>query len=352
MVDLVRYVAVDDVGNEINPLIVAGQLHGGIAQGVGQALWEGAVYSDDGQLLTGSMLDYALPKAARLPNFELDKTVTPSPVNPLGVKGVGEAGAIASTAAVANAVIDALERLRHPPSRHAVYVADGLVGDPVGEGRPGMIPAAFDYQRAASLDDALSALAGGDAKVIAGGMSLLPLMKLRLAQPAKLVDIGKLVELRGDGATADGGWEIGALTTYSEALAATELDFTRDCVEGIGDIQVRNRGTVGGAISHADPASDLPALLLALDYSAVLRSSRGERTVPLDGFFKGAFETDMAPDEILVKLVRGPLPSGAAGSYQKMAHPASGYSIVGVCAVVASSGGIDLACAGRDHRCR
>jgi carbon-monoxide dehydrogenase large subunit len=110
-VDLVRYVAVDDVGNEINPLIVAGQLHGGIAQGVGQALWEGAVYSDDGQLLTGSMLDYALPKAARLPNFELDKTVTPSPVNPLGVKGVGEAGAIASTAAVANAVIDALSPL-------------------------------------------------------------------------------------------------------------------------------------------------------------------------------------------------------------------------------------------------
>jgi len=201
-----------------------------------------------------------------------------------------------------------------------------------------MIPAAFDYQRAASLDDALSALSGGDAKVIAGGMSLLPLMKLRLAQPAKLVDIGNLSELRGDGATADGGWEIGALTTYSEALAATELDFTRACVEGIGDIQVRNRGTVGGAISHADPASDLPALLLALDYSAVLRSSRGERTVPLDGFFKGAFETDMAPDEILVKLVRGPLPSGAGGSYQKMAHPASGYSIVGVCAVVAREG--------------
>jgi carbon-monoxide dehydrogenase large subunit len=104
----VRYVAVDDVGNKINPLIVDGQLHGGIAQGVGQALWEGAVYSDDGQLLTGSMLDYTVPRASRLPSFELDQTVTPSPVNPLGVKGVGEAGAIASTAAVANAVIDAL----------------------------------------------------------------------------------------------------------------------------------------------------------------------------------------------------------------------------------------------------
>ena len=107
-VELTRYVAVDDVGKKINPMIVDGQLHGGIAQGVGQALWEGAVYSDDGQLLTGSMLDYALPRASDFPNLELDETVTPSPVNPLGVKGVGEAGAIASTAAVANAVIDAL----------------------------------------------------------------------------------------------------------------------------------------------------------------------------------------------------------------------------------------------------
>ncbi len=107
-VDLVRYVAVDDVGKKINPMIVDGQLHGGIAQGVGQALWEGAVYSDEGQLLSGSMLDYALPRASWFPNFELGETVTPSPVNPLGVKGVGEAGAIASTAAVANAVMDAL----------------------------------------------------------------------------------------------------------------------------------------------------------------------------------------------------------------------------------------------------
>src|SRR3954452_9041939 len=110
-VDLVRYVAVDDVGKKINPMIVDGQLHGGIAQGVGQALWEEAVYSDDGQLLSGSMLDYALPRASWLPAFELDETVTPSPVNPLGVKGVGEAGAIASTAATANAVIDALSAL-------------------------------------------------------------------------------------------------------------------------------------------------------------------------------------------------------------------------------------------------
>jgi carbon-monoxide dehydrogenase large subunit len=107
----VKYVAVDDVGKKINPMIVDGQLHGGIAQGVGQALWEGAIYSDDGQLQSGSMLDYALPRASWFPNIELDETVTPSPVNPIGVKGVGEAGAIASTAAVANAVVDALSPL-------------------------------------------------------------------------------------------------------------------------------------------------------------------------------------------------------------------------------------------------
>jgi carbon-monoxide dehydrogenase large subunit len=110
-VDLVRYIAVDDVGRKINPLIVDGQIHGGIAQGVGQALWEEAVYDANGQLLSGSMLDYALPRASWLPGFELDETVTPSPVNPLGIKGVGEAGAIASTPAAVNAVIDALAPL-------------------------------------------------------------------------------------------------------------------------------------------------------------------------------------------------------------------------------------------------
>jgi carbon-monoxide dehydrogenase large subunit len=135
-VELVRYVAVDDVGKKINPMIVDGQLHGGIAQGVGQALWEGAIYDDGGQLLTGSMLDYAMPRASYFPNIELDETVTPSPVNPIGVKGVGEAGAIASTAAVANAVVDALSPLgiRHldmPYTAQTVWRAiQGAKGGP------------------------------------------------------------------------------------------------------------------------------------------------------------------------------------------------------------------------------
>jgi carbon-monoxide dehydrogenase large subunit len=108
-VRLDRYVAVDDVGNVINPLIVDGQVHGGIVQGIAQALWEEAVYDEDGNLVTGSLLNYLVPSAAELPSFELDRTVSPSPTNPLGVKGVGETGAIASTPAVVNAVIDALE---------------------------------------------------------------------------------------------------------------------------------------------------------------------------------------------------------------------------------------------------
>jgi carbon-monoxide dehydrogenase large subunit len=133
-VDLTRYIAVDDVGKKINPLIVDGQIHGGIVQGVGQALWESAVYSDDGQLVSGSMMDYALPRASWLPGFELDETVTPSTDNPLGVKGVGETGTIASTAAVANAVVDALTPLgiRHldlpltaPRVWHAIQSAKG-----------------------------------------------------------------------------------------------------------------------------------------------------------------------------------------------------------------------------------
>jgi aerobic carbon-monoxide dehydrogenase large subunit len=137
-VDLVRYVAVDDVGNKINPMIVDGQLHGGIVQGVGQALWEGAIYGEDGQLQSGSMLDYALPRASWLPNLELDETVTPSPVNPLGVKGVGEAGAIASTAAVANAVIDALSPLgiRHLDMPYTAQTVWRAIRDAKAKGGP------------------------------------------------------------------------------------------------------------------------------------------------------------------------------------------------------------------------
>ncbi len=203
-----------------------------------------------------------------------------------------------------------------------------------------MIPAAFDYQRPASLDEALKIIAADDgAKVLAGGQSLLPLLKLRIASADRLVDIGRLTELRGLRDLPDGGYEVGALTTYADILEGTALSWVADAVEHIGDVQVRNRGTVGGSIAHCDPSSDLPAVALALDYSAVLRSSRGERVVALDGFFEGPFQTAMEPDELLVAIRRGPLADGATGAYRKLAQPASGYSIVGVAAVVALSGG-------------
>ncbi len=263
-VDLVRYVAVDDVGKKINPMIVDGQLHGGIAQGVGQALWEGAIYSDEGQLLTGSMLDYAMPRASWFPNIELDETVTPSPVNPIGVKGVGEAGAIASTAAVANAVIDALGPLgiRHldmPYTAQTVWRAMQC-----REGRPGVIPAAFEYQRPASVDEALQArrlrrrregprrrpeppAAAQDA---AGerrhARRHRPAAELR---GVRQLDRRRLRDRRAD----DLRRVIDSPVKRVRPAAATRC-------RASATSRSATAGTVGGSIAHCDPASDLPAL--------------------------------------------------------------------------------------------
>jgi len=201
-----------------------------------------------------------------------------------------------------------------------------------------MNPAAFEYTRASSLADAVAAVGGG-AKVIAGGQSLLPLLKLRLAAADKLVDIGRLDELKGYRPQADGGLEMGALTTYAEWQAATTFPGVAEAIDHIADVQVRNRGTIGGSVAHADPASDFPAIALAFEGSAVLRGPGGERVVPLDGFFEGPFQTQIQPDEILVAIRRGPVPKGAGFAYAKLAQPASGYSIVGIAAVIVKSGG-------------
>jgi aerobic carbon-monoxide dehydrogenase medium subunit len=208
-----------------------------------------------------------------------------------------------------------------------------------------VIPAAFDYARPASLDEALTLLArgAGSAKVLAGGQSLLPLMRLRLASPGKLIDIGRIAELRtirdlGGGATA-----IGALATYRDVLdsklATRNHPILAAAIPGIGDVQVRNRGTLGGAIAHADPASDMPAILLALDATLVIRSGSGERVVGIDGFFQGAFATDLAEDEILTEIRLPATPAGAGTAYCSIEQPASGYSMVGVAAVVGRAGG-------------
>jgi len=202
-----------------------------------------------------------------------------------------------------------------------------------------MIPAAFDYVRARSLDDALARLAAGagSAKAIAGGQSLLPLMKLRLARPEILVDIGRLAELRGVRRLPDGRVAVGALTTYDEMMADETLGhygLLKDALPNIGDVQVRNRGTIGGSIAHADPASDMPAILLALDAEVVARSARGERSIPITSFFQGAFASALEPDELITELR---LPGGrddVGSAYRAIEQPASGYSIAGVAAVI------------------
>ena len=203
-----------------------------------------------------------------------------------------------------------------------------------------MIPAGFEYRRATSLDDALKAIASGEAKVLAGGMSLLPLMKLRLAAPATLIDIGRLTELKGVRRLDDGRFAVGALTTYAELMdSPARHSLLRDALPRIGDVQVRNRGTIGGSISHADPASDMPACLLALDVELVARSANGERTIPIAGFFEGAFTTGLQPDEILTEI-RLPAPRDDAGSaYVSLENPASGYAMVGVAVVLFSGDG-------------
>jgi carbon-monoxide dehydrogenase medium subunit len=210
-----------------------------------------------------------------------------------------------------------------------------------------VIPAEFAYERAESVDHALELLAthGLDARVIAGGQSLLPLMKLRLARPERVIDIGRLADLRGVAVMPDGRLAIGALTTYADLLAdprVTSLALIADALPSIGDVQVRNRGTVGGAVAHADPAADLPAVFLALGAEIVCRSiARGERTIPVETFFLGPFATDLAPDELLTH-VRLPAPSGSHGSaYRALRQQASGFAIAGVAAVLGRSAGAD-----------
>jgi carbon-monoxide dehydrogenase medium subunit len=202
-----------------------------------------------------------------------------------------------------------------------------------------MNSSSFDYQRATTVDEAIALLQehGDGGKLIAGGHSLLPIMKLRLAEPDVLIDIGRILELRGVGRDA-GEIAIGALTTHHQVATDPEVrsavPLLADTASRVGDRQVRNRGTIGGALAHADAASDYPAAILALDATMVARGPRGERRIPAREFFVDFLTTALEPDEVLT-AVRLPAPKAGHGwSYQKLANQASGYAIVGVGAIV------------------
>jgi len=200
-----------------------------------------------------------------------------------------------------------------------------------------MIPSQFDYVAAESTEHAISLLAerGDDAKLLAGGHSLLPMMKLRLAAPELLIDIGGLTELAG--VTIDGDELVIGATTRHADLAGSELvraeaPLLAYAASQVGDPQIRHRGTIGGSLSHADPAADLPMALVALGGSVVLQGPNGIRTVSADSCFRGYFETVMEPDEVMI-AVRVPRRPGVPWGYQKFVRRANDWAIVGVAAI-------------------
>ena len=204
-----------------------------------------------------------------------------------------------------------------------------------------MISTAFEYSRATSVDDALAKLraANGDGKLLAGGHSLIPVMKFRLSEPKLLIDIGRIPELSGI-RSKGGRIEIGAGTVHHDvaasALLRRECPMLAEAAASIGDAQVRNRGTLGGSLAHADPSADYPAVMLALDADIHLKGANGARTVKAQDFFRGLFTVDLAADEIIVAVQFAPVMSAA---YAKLYQRASHFAIVGVAAALDVSKG-------------
>jgi carbon-monoxide dehydrogenase medium subunit len=207
-----------------------------------------------------------------------------------------------------------------------------------------MLPSRFEYHRAGSLDEAFSLLAqfGDEAKVLAGGQSLIPMMKLRFASPGYLVDVNHITGLDGI-AESDGMLRIGALVRHN-ALAANDIIKARyptiaTAAPMIADPLVRNLGTIGGSLAHADPAGDLGSVMLSLAASVVLRSSGGERTVPVGEFLVDTFTTSIRPDELLTEI-QVPMPSGTSGgTYMKLERKVGDFATVGVAISLAMSNG-------------
>ena len=214
-------------------------------------------------------------------------------------------------------------------------------------------PAPFEYVRARSIDDAVAALARDpDAKLLAGGQSLVPMMNMRLARPSRLVDINRIDGLDAITARPDGGLVVGALARHTELvgspLVRARAPLLAAAAAHVGHRAIRNRGTLGGSLAHADPAAELPAALLALDATLVTNGAGGARRVPAVDFFVGVFTTALAHDEIVVAVeIPG---GGAAWGFAEVARRAGDFAIAGVAAVLAGDGGARVAAFGVDDR--
>ena len=296
-----QFVAADDFGNIINPMIVEGQVHGGIAQGVGQALLESALYDEaSGQLVTASYMDYTMPRADDLPSFKVSTSNTPCPGNPLGIKGCGEAGAIGSPPAVINAITDAIGKqdLTMPATPRRVWEAAADRGALKEERRCTLstITAPNRVAEAAKL------AGSGEAKYLSGGMTLIPAMKItagiafRPDRHRPHPGARRHQDRRNDrhhrrrhdpcrsrGRCAD--WR-------RSARRSAEL------AGHIGDPHVRHMGTIGGSIANNDPAADYPAAMLALDATILTDSAE----IAAEDFFTGLFETALEEGEIVTAV--------------------------------------------------
>ena len=335
-VDVLKYVAVDDCGVQINPLIVNGQVHGGVVQGLAQALFEEAVYD-----------------RRRQPQDEHADRVP-------GAGGLGRAGhhdrphrhALAHQRHGGQGhrrgrhhrrrARRHQRRRRRPlgPRRdrrpHARFTPQRVEGHPGRDRRYAVIPAKFEYKRASSAEEAISLVGehGDEAKFLAGGHSLLPLMKLRLASPAVLVDIGRLRDLSYIRDAGD-HLAIGALTRHRDIetsdVVKEHAPLLAHATSHVGDPQVRHRGTIGGSLAHADPAADLPATTLALGATYVAQGPGGTREIAAADFYEGFLESALAPDELLTEI-RVPKMGGAGWGFQKFNRRAQDWAIVGVAA--------------------
>ncbi len=305
-------------------MIVEGQVHGGLAQGIGQALLEGAVYDGNGQLVTASFMDYTMPRADDLPSFKLNHTTTLCPGNPLGVKGCGEAGAIGASAAVINAITDAIgnNKLEMPatpdrcgtPSTVSAQPAGSETGSTTGLGaasgnwsqsciRPPIIaPAASTKRRRCSQR-------ARRRNTSPAGHTLIPVMKQRLASPSDVIDLARIKDLIGIDVGADTVTIKAATTHYDVASSAPvqkAIAALAHLASLIGDPAMRHRGTIGGSIANNDPAADYPAAVLAL--GATVKTNK--RSIAADDFFKGLFATALEDGEIITQ-VSFPIPAKA-----------------------------------------
>ena len=332
--EIVAWTAVDDFGVIVNPMIVEGQVHGGIAQGIGQALCEGAIYDKDGQLVTGSFMDYAMPRANHVPTLKVDDDGHQMPVQSARHQGLRRSRRH-RRARRRHQRHHRCHRNRSP--RHAGNAAGGVGGaaeiGQVGAAR-GMkrdqwrtTMYSFTFHRPETLRQAVNLLSKNeDAKLLAGGHTLLPTMKLRLANPPQLIDLSRIeglagIELSGRSLT------IGAMTrhadVHSSPVVQQAIPVLAKLAGLIGDPAVRHMGTIGGSVANNDPSADYPAACLGLGATIITN----KRRIKADDFFTGMFSTALEPAEIITK-VSFPIPKKAA--YQKFRNQASRYALVGV----------------------